>query len=213
MEEGLVDAPKAVLCDLGGVVIRIDPDRIRRRWAARSPLPASEVHAAYPDAAYEAFERDELSAGEYLAHVRERLQLQGDDDELAADFNDLYLGADAAVVDLLWRLRHRGVRLIALTNSNRLHHQVWSRRFSAELGVFETIHCSHDLRARKPERAAFERVLDAHGLAPSATVFVDDLPANVEAARALGLQGLVFTGATTLADDLARLGLLDTAAH
>jgi len=204
-----VDAPQAVLCDLGGVVIRIDPARIRSRWAARSSLPASEVHAAYPDAAYEAFERDELSVGEYLAHVRERLQLQGDDEELAADFNDLYLGADAAVVDLLWRLRHRGVRLVALTNTNRLHHRAWSRRFGAELEVFETIHCSHDLRARKPERAAFERVLDADGLTPSATVFVDDLPANVEAARALGLQGLVFTGAAALERDLARLGLLD----
>lgn len=205
-----MDAPQAVLCDLGGVVIRIDPDRIRSRWAARSPLPASEVHAAYPDAVYEAFERDEFSVGEYLAHVRERLQLQGDDDELAADFNDLYLGADAAVVALLWRLRRRGVRLVALTNTNRLHHQAWSRRFGAELKVFETIHCSHDLRARKPERAAFERVLDAHGLRPSATVFVDDLPANVEAARALGLQGLVFTGAAALERDLARLDLLDS---
>ena len=204
-------APQAVLCDLGGVVIRIDPARIRSRWAARSSLPAREVHAAYPDAAYEAFERDELSVGEYLGHVRERLQLQGDDDELAADFNDLYLGADAAVVDLLWRLRHRGVRLVALTNTNRLHHRAWSRRFGAELEVFEAIHCSHDLRARKPERAAFERVLDADGLTPSATVFVDDLPAHVEAATALGLQGIVFTGAAALARDLAAIGLLDAA--
>ena len=206
-----MDAPQAVLCDLGGVVIRIDPARIRSRWAARSLLPASEVHAAYPDAAYEAFERDELSVGEYLGHVRERLQLQGDDDELAADFNDLYLGADAAVVDLLWRLRRRGVRLVALTNTNRLHHRAWSRRFGAELEVFEAIHCSHDLCARKPERAAFERVLDAEGLTPSATVFVDDLPAHVEAATALGLQGIVFTGAADLARDLAAIGLLDAA--
>ena len=208
-----MDVPRAVLCDLGGVVIRIDPDRIRSRWAARSPLPASEVHAAYPDAAYEALERDELSPAEYLAHVRERLRLQGDDAELAADFTDLYLGADAAVVDLLERLHRDGVRLIALTNTNRLHEQVWSRRFATELGVFERIHCSHDLRARKPERAAFERVLEADGLTPSATVFVDDLDEHVEAAGALGLRAIVFTGAAALARDLAALGLGDLAAR
>jgi len=200
---------RTVLCDLGGVVIRIDPDRIRRRWAARSPLPSREVEAAYPNAAYEAFERDELSEQEYLAHVREHLQLRGDDAEIAADFNALYLGVDQQVVDLLQRLRRAGVLLLALTNTNRLHHRVWSSRFAPELSVFDTVHCSFDLRARKPEPAAFERVLAAHELTADRTLFVDDTAAHVEAARALGLLGVVFTGPAAIAEIIDRTGLSD----
>lgn len=192
-----------MLCDLGGVLIRIDPGRVHRRWAARSPLPAERAATVYPDAVYEALERDDVDPPTYLDHVRERLQVDATDAELAADFNDLYLGADEAVLDVLAALRRRGLRLLALTNTNRLHAPVWRRRFADALAVFDAVHCSHELGARKPERAAFTTVLEAHGLRAAETVFVDDLPANVAAAEALGLHGVVFTDAATLAGRVA----------
>ncbi len=196
---------RAVICDLGGVVIRIDPDRIRARWAARSALPADAVHVGFPDAVYEAFERDELTPVEYLAHVRETLRLDGTDAELADDFNALYLGVDEAVVAHLTRLRERGWTVVALTNTNRIHEPVWAQRYAAALAVFDAVHCSHDLRARKPEPAAFTAVLDAHGLAASDTVFVDDTLRNVRAATALGMHGVHFTDAQDLGRQLAAL--------
>lgn len=202
-------AVRAVLCDLGGVVIRLDSDRIRHCWAARSRLPPSEVYAAYPDAVYEAFERDEVTEEQYLAHVRDRLQLRADDEEIADDFNQLYLGVDGDVLELLGRASHQGATILALTNTNRTHHRVWSERFAAELGVFDAIHCSHELRARKPEPAAFRRVLDAHGLEAWETAFIDDVPEYVHAARDLGLQGLIYTGPAELAVQLSRMGALD----
>lgn len=198
-------AVRALICDLGGVVIRIDPDRIRRSWAARSSLPEAALRGMYPDEVYEAFERDELTEQQYLAHVRGRLHLHGTDEELAADFNRLYLGVDTDVLDLLAEHRDRGVALMALTNTNRLHHRVWSQRFGTELRVFDAIHCSHDLRARKPEPEAFAAVLGAHGLDPGEAVFVDDLPGHVDAALGAGLQGIVFTDADALRSRLRRL--------
>ena len=200
-------AVTAMVCDLGGVVLPIDPDRIRHSWARRSRLSTAEVLAAYPDEVYEAFERDEVSEEAYLAHVRERLALDGSDEQLAEDFNDLYLGVDEEVVRLLWRLRDHGLTVVALSNTNRLHHRVWSRRFAEALSVFEAVHSSHDLRARKPEPAAYLRVLDAHGLDAESTCFVDDVPAYVDAAEDLGLRGVVYTDAASLAARLAELGV------
>ena len=60
----------------------------------------------------------------------------------------------------------------------------------------------------KPDPAIFALLLDRFDLVPGRTVFVDDLPANVEAARELGLIGIVFTGAADLRAELDRLGVL-----
>ena len=196
---------RAVICDLGGVVIRIDPDRIRRHWARRSPLPQAEVHAAFPDDAYRAFERDELTEAEYLGHVRLQLELDGTDEQLADDFSGIFLGVDPGTVQVLHDLRDRGWQVIGLSNTNRIHERVWSRRFASELAVFHAIHCSHELKARKPDPEAFTLVLEHHDLDPAETLFVDDLAVNVEAARHLGLHGIVFTTAEELRRQLQHL--------
>lgn len=198
-------ATRAVLCDLGGVVIQIDADRIRAGWARRSSLPVAEVFAAFPDDVYDQFERDEVTEGEYLRHVRTRLRLYGTDDEIRAVFNDLYLGVDHRTVGLLRWLRQLGAVVLALTNTNRTHHQVWSRRFADALDVFDEVHCSHALGCRKPEPEVFDWVLNEHGLDPREVVFIDDVAGHVAAAQTMGLQGIVFTDAAMLTRQLAAL--------
>lgn len=192
-------------CDLGGVVVRIDPDRIRSGWARLSMLPPEAVHAAYPDAVYEGFERGEVTEDEYLGHVRSTLELRGTADQIRAAFNDLFLGVDMDTVGVLRRIKEQGVLMLALTNTNRTHHRVWSRRFADALDVFDQVHCSHELGCRKPEPEVFGRVLDEHGLVASEVVFVDDVKGHVEAARAAGLQAVVFTDAATLKRQLDEL--------
>lgn len=59
----------------------------------------------------------------------------------------------------------------------------------------------------KPERAIYERHAADFGLAPAATLFIDDSRKNVDGAVEAGWQAIAFTGAQTLARDLARLGV------
>lgn len=50
----------------------------------------------------------------------------------------------------------------------------------------------------KPDPAVFRAAIDGLGLAPGDVLFTDDRPGNVEAARRLGLKGVVFTGLAAL---------------
>ncbi|MBW2583665.1 MAG: HAD-IA family hydrolase, partial [Deltaproteobacteria bacterium] len=56
----------------------------------------------------------------------------------------------------------------------------------------------------KPDPAAFKLTLERLGVEPGEAVFIDDTPEHVEAARKLGIQGIIFTTAGALKDDLKK---------
>lgn len=64
---------------------------------------------------------------------------------------------------------------------------------------------SGDVKLIKPDPAIYELHTETFGLAPQATVFIDDNPANIIAARKHGWQALLFTSPEQLAKDLANL--------
>ena len=78
----------------------------------------------------------------------------------------------------------------------------------AFLQWFRGIVISGALGMAKPEPAIYRHVLETHGLDAAETLFIDDAPANVAAAEALGIRAIRFTDADTLRAELEALGLL-----
>ena len=60
----------------------------------------------------------------------------------------------------------------------------------------------------KPEPAIFRLLTARFGLDPAETLFIDDVEANVDGARAAGFQAHRFVDAPTLEAELVALGLL-----
>ncbi len=86
---------------------------------------------------------------------------------------------------LLRSLRQVGIRTAMLSNS-------WGNDYPRELftDVFDAVVISSEVGMRKPEERIFVHALTVLGLTPRQCVFVDDIEANVTAARALGMIGL-----------------------
>lgn len=102
------------------------------------------------------------------------------------------------------RAREHGVRTALVSNSWGA--DSYPRDRLAE--VFDVVVISGEVGLRKPDTAIFEYTLGALGLDAGACVFVDDLPANVAAAEALGMAGVVHAEASvTLPRVAALLGL------
>lgn len=70
--------------------------------------------------------------------------------------------------------------------------------------LFEVVFCSGDEGMIKPDPAAFKLTLERLGVEPGEAVFIDDTPEHVEAARKLGIQGIIFTTVAALKDDLTK---------
>lgn len=111
-------------------------------------------------------------------------------------------GTTAVVEDLL----AAGVRVLGLTNwsAETVHH---SWRAAPVVARFEGLVVSGAEGVTKPDPRLYRILLDRYALDPARTVYVDDRADNVDAARALGMLGEVFTDAAALRADLAALGL------
>ena len=77
------------------------------------------------------------------------------------------------------------------------------------LNFFKVVFCSGDEGMAKPDPEAFELTLERLGLKPNEAVFIDDTREHVEAARKLGLQGILFTTAEELEKELDLLLRID----
>ena len=67
---------------------------------------------------------------------------------------------------------------------------------------------AHEHKLRKPDPESYRAALRRFGLVAEEAVFVDDSPANVAAADALGIASIQFRDAPTLRRDLKRVGVL-----
>ena len=198
--------PTAVVFDLGGVLIRWDPRHLYRRL-----MPEDEIDAFLDEVGFHAWNHEQDAGASWGPAVEEHAARFPHHRELLAAYPARFAesldGPVEGTVAILEELHAAGTRLVALTN--------WSAELfpHAEaafdfLGLFEGIVVSGREGVAKPDPAVFDLLLSRYDLDPARTVFVDDSPANVAAAAAVGLTALVFTGADRLRADLSRLGLL-----
>lgn len=199
---------RAILFDLGGVVLDVDFDRAIQSWARHSRLPVEHLREAFHfDAPYQGHETGHLEPAAYFAHLRELLALECGVDEVQAGFNAIFPGEIAETVQLLDAVRTR-VPCHAISNTNAVHVAEIQRTFPQLLPRFERVFTSYEIGYRKPHPASFRHVLDAIGLPAPEVLLFDDLVPNVEAALALGMQAVQVRSPEDVRQALAERGLL-----
>jgi 2-haloacid dehalogenase len=106
-------------------------------------------------------------------------------------------------------LHTAGVPMVGLTNwSDELYYPHAAPHFEV-LRMLDDVVVSGEVRAAKPDPRAYEIAAERSGLPLDRLVFVDDKASNVDAAVALGMDGIVFTDAARLRSALVERGLLE----
>lgn len=104
-------------------------------------------------------------------------------------------------------IKARGLRVFALSDWSAETMPI-ARPRVPELALFDDIQISGEVGVTKPDPTVFALAIERFGVDPARTVFVDDISANVEAARVAGLTAIQFTSALELRTSLEQLGLL-----
>ena len=200
-------ATKAVVFDLGGVLIDWDPRHLYRKLLA-DEAAVEEFLATVCTPEWNA----ELDRGRPFAEgVAELVERHPEHAANIAAYHErwpeMVAGDIPGTVEVLAELRAAGVPLYALTNWSGETFAITRGRFEF-LEWFDGLLVSGEERVTKPDPAIFRLLLDRFGLDPAATVFVDDAEANVAAARRLGIDAIRFTGPDDLRRELVGRRLL-----
>jgi len=73
------------------------------------------------------------------------------------------------------------------------------------LDVFDVLVYSAEVHLAKPDPRIFYLALEWLGVQPQEAIFVDDFPANIEAAKALGIHGVRFEDSQQAQQDVIRI--------
>jgi len=125
-------------------------------------------------------------------------------------FDEMNAHAFAPMTTLVERLHAAGTPLYLLSNAPNLL-DPWLRGPAREmhpcLGLFRDYVVSGLVGCSKPDAAIYRLVCRTGGFEPADAVFIDDVPANVEGAQAIGMAGIHHRSAEQTVAELRALGL------
>jgi len=200
-------AVTAAVFDLGGVLIDWDPRHLYRQLFPGDEAAMEDFLARVTTQEWNAMQDAGRPWSEAVASLT---RVHPAHRELIAAYrerwDEMLGGPIEPVVEILGELHAAGLPLYALSNWSAETFPVALSRYGF-LEWFAGIVISGEIRVAKPDPRAFRHLLEAYRLEPSTTVFVDDSPANIEAARELGMIARRFYDPDRLRADLAELGL------
>jgi putative hydrolase of the HAD superfamily len=200
---GAVPAFRGVITDWGGVMtspIRetvqawldaegIDRDSyaaVMRPWVVAAYDPAADGNPIHT------LERGEIASGAFERLLASML-VRRDGEQVPAEGLLTRMFAASRPCEQMYAavasLRVAGLRTCLLSNS-------WgSDGYPREVfgDMYHAVVISAEVGMRKPEERIFRHAADLIGLAPGECVFIDDIEANVQAAEAMGMCGVLHT--------------------
>jgi glucose-1-phosphatase len=195
-----------IVFDFGNVLGFFSHRKAAEQLAAYSPLSVDEILHLYLDAELEDdFESGRMSLAEFRDVVRQRCRVTCRDEQLDLAIADMFT-PNKEVCELVPRLKPR-YRLELLSNTNELHALHFRRQFADTLAHFDALVLSHEVGLRKPCPDIYAHCHARAGSTPRQCLFIDDLPVNIEVARACGWQGIVYHRDLDLRIELLKLGI------
>jgi putative hydrolase of the HAD superfamily len=152
-------------------------------------------------------ETGRLTEAQFLAQLGAALRSELGRDVDLARFGETffeYLKPNEELFAFMRTLHGRGYRMAILTNNVREWEPLWRSMLPID-ELFEFVVDSGFEGVRKPDPRIYEVTLDRLGVAPEATLFLDDMEINCDAARALGMQAVWFRANEQAIDEIEQL--------
>jgi HAD superfamily hydrolase (TIGR01509 family) len=192
-----------LLLDVGGVLIHLHYERALRRLRSYAPQGEAEKIGPWVFGDDDRDKRDLnnglISPQEFLERFKTRSGLDIPFEEFADIYCDVW-SENSPLVDYLLTLRDE-LRIFFLTNADPIH---VPRVFEEcpRLQFCDGWVASYQVGCSKPDREFFLRSMALLHIEVEESVFVDDVLANVEGARAVGLTSFQYIHPEQLKRDL-----------
>ena len=197
---------KAVIFDVGGVLIRTSNWSLRRKWEEKLGLKQGETdEIVFGQPMGIKAQLGEISNHQLWDWIGQRLDLSTS--ELSAFRRDFWANdeLDKELINLIRILRSNYQTAIISNAADNLRQLLAERYLIAD--DFDLIVCSAEESVMKPDAEIYFRTLARLGCKPSETIFVDDNEDNVSGALDLGIRAIQFTREVNLKELLSEFGI------
>jgi HAD superfamily hydrolase (TIGR01509 family) len=200
-------AIRAIIFDIGRVLVRIDPAQATQGLAAGGSLSPSELWTAIEkDPQWPDWQEGRISPRDWYLHLTRRLGGDFTFEQFTEAWNRV-LDPQPIHEDSLFEKLSKRYRLALLSNTDPIHVRHLETSYSF-FNFFPTRIYSCAVAASKPHPLIYREALRSLKVQAEEAVYVDDVPAYVEAAQRLGMSGIRFESRGQLIADLVSLGVV-----
>ena len=205
MRANAVDDPmiKDIIFDVGGVLLKYREAEYYRYISRKYGLSETKVSRTL-NPMIEKLEIGQMT----LKHMRARASKEFGIPNADLEWVRFFKAAakpDSYVIGLAKHLERR-YRVSVLSNISRSRYSVARELFLHDLGAYR-IFTSCYMGMRKPSKKIYLSVLRDLGAKPEETVFIDNLKANVDGAKKVGIRAVQFKNHEQIHRALRRLGV------
>jgi HAD superfamily hydrolase (TIGR01509 family) len=197
---------KHIIFDLGGVILNINYQLTQQAFVDLGITNFSELYTQFHASnLFDDLETGRVSNEDFLAAMHQHAPKPVSDEQLLNAWNAMLLDFPLQRLQLLQQLRQH-YNLFLLSNTNAIHMDAFNKILQESRGIpsladfFERSYYSHLIGHRKPEKEAYQIIIDENGLHPAETLFIDDTLPNIEGAQAVGLQTIHLQSPKTITD-------------
>ena len=186
---------RAVIFDIGGVLIRTGDYAARRKWEIQFGLPKGKLsHLVFGSPVAARAMLGEITEADVWQHVAGTLKVSDEQmSQLVADFWSCE-GLNAELVQFARTLRPHYQTTI-LSNAFSTARQAVIDNFQLD-ATFDPMIISAEVGLAKPDARIFHLAAQRMGVLPDEAIFIDDVLENIESARAVGMRGVQFKDTT-----------------
>lgn len=197
-----------IIFDLGGVLLNIDYLLTEQAFVA---LGFDDFAARYSQlqqtSLFDDFEKGVITQEAFIDAIKSMMPQSINDAQITAAWNAMLLDFPLRRLQILQQLQLH-YNLFLLSNTNEIHEAKFNELLKQQTGFpglgvfFDKVYYSHRIGMRKPDKAIFKFILQQHDLDAAQTLFIDDSPQHIEAARDLGIQTVWLQKGMTIEDDI-----------
>lgn len=197
---------RAIIFDIGRVLIQVNIHRAMAGLSSDITLTPQEVWAAIEkDPRWPDWQEGRMSPQDWHLHLTKRLGSSLNFRQFQEVWNSA-LDPESIQPEPFLEALSKNYRLALLSNTDPIHMSHGEAHFPF-FRFFPTRIYSYDVGASKPNPLIYQVALHACKVRAEEAIYIDDVPAYAEAARRLGMTGLVFQTPVQLQTSLRQLGI------
>ncbi|HXM94796.1 MAG TPA: HAD family phosphatase [Candidatus Dormibacteraeota bacterium] len=199
---------RAIIFDIGRVLVRIDVSRAMDGLGSAASLSPEEVWTAIEkDPRWPDWQEGRISPHDWHLHISKRFG-GGVTFEKFSELWNRVLDPKPIQDNVFLEKLSECYRLALLSNTDPIH-VAWLEANFDFFRLFPNRIYSCVVGASKPSPLIYREALRTCKVTATQALYIDDIPAYVEAAQRLGMHGIVFRSSEQLLTDLRRLRIVE----